>query len=45
VSGFLSIILSVIVLASPAAAIFTLIFLLSVSFMVSGIESIVVAFE
>jgi len=45
VSGFLAIVLSLIVLVNPAAAILTLVFLLSVSFMVSGIESIVVAFE
>jgi len=43
--GILAIILSVIVLASPAVAVLTLIFLLSVSFMVNGIESIVLAFE
>jgi uncharacterized membrane protein HdeD (DUF308 family) len=45
VTGFLAIILSLIVIANPAAAILTLVFLLSVSFMVSGIESIVLAFE
>ena len=45
VSGFLAIILSLIVLFNPAAAMVTLVFLLSVSFMVSGIESIVLAFE
>lgn len=44
-TGILAIILSVIVLVSPAVAILTLIFLLSVSFMVNGIESIVLAFE
>jgi uncharacterized membrane protein HdeD (DUF308 family) len=44
-AGILAIILSVIVLVSPAVAILTLIFLLSVSFMVNGIESIVLAFE
>ena len=44
-TGVLAIILSVIVLASPAVAVLTLIFLLSVSFMVNGIESIVLAFE
>ena len=44
-TGILAIILSIIVLASPAVAILTLIFLLSVSFMVNGIESIVLAFE
>jgi uncharacterized membrane protein HdeD (DUF308 family) len=44
-SGFLAMILSVIVLARPAVAILTLIFLLSVSFMVNGIESIVLAFD
>ena len=43
--GILAIILSVIVLASPAVAVLTLIFLLSVSLMVNGIESIVLAFE
>ena len=45
ISGFLAIILSLIVLLNPAAAILTLVVLLSVSFMVSGIESIVLAFE
>jgi uncharacterized membrane protein HdeD (DUF308 family) len=45
ISAFLSIILSIIVLASPAAAALTLVFLLSISFMVTGIESIVIAFE
>jgi uncharacterized membrane protein HdeD (DUF308 family) len=45
VSGSLAIILSLIVLLNPAAAILTLVFLLSISFMVSGIESIVLAFE
>jgi uncharacterized membrane protein HdeD (DUF308 family) len=44
-TGILAIILSVIVLASPAVAVLTLVFLLSVSFMVNGIESIVLAFE
>lgn len=44
-SGFLAMILSLIVLARPAVAILTLIFLLSVSFMINGIESIVLAFE
>jgi uncharacterized membrane protein HdeD (DUF308 family) len=44
-SGFLAMILSLIVLARPAVAILTLIFLLSVSFMISGVESIVLAFE
>jgi uncharacterized membrane protein HdeD (DUF308 family) len=44
-TGVLAIILSVIVLVSPAVAILTLVFLLSVSFMVNGIESIVLAFE
>ena len=44
-TGILAIILSVIVLVSPAVAVLTLIFLLSVSFMVNGIESIVLAFE
>ena len=44
-AGILAVILSVIVLVSPAVAILTLIFLLSVSFMVNGIESIVLAFE
>jgi uncharacterized membrane protein HdeD (DUF308 family) len=44
-AGILAIILSVIVLVSPAVAILTLIFLLSVAFMVNGIESIVLAFE
>lgn len=44
-SGFLAMILSVIVLVRPAVAILTLIFLLSVSFMVNGIESIVLAFD
>jgi uncharacterized membrane protein HdeD (DUF308 family) len=44
-SGFLAIILSVIVLVRPAVAILTLIFILSVSFMINGIESIVLAFE
>ena len=45
ISGFLAIILSIIVLVNPAAAILSLLFLLSVSFMISGIESIVLAFE
>ena len=45
VAGILAILLSVIVFVSPAVAILTLIFLLSVSFMVNGIESIVLAFE
>jgi uncharacterized membrane protein HdeD (DUF308 family) len=44
-AGILAIILSAIVLISPAVAILTLVFLLSVSFMVNGIESIVLAFE
>lgn len=44
-SGFLAMILSFIVLVRPAIAILTLIFLLSVSFMINGIESIVLAFE
>ena len=44
-SGFLAMILSVIVLVRPAVAVLTLIFLLSVSFMINGIESIVLAFE
>jgi uncharacterized membrane protein HdeD (DUF308 family) len=44
-TGILAIILSVIVLVSPAVAILTLIFLLSVSFMMNGVESIVLAFE
>jgi len=44
-TGVLAIILSVVVLVNPAAAILTLVFLLSVSFMVNGIESIVLAFE
>jgi uncharacterized membrane protein HdeD (DUF308 family) len=44
-AGILAIILSVTVLVSPAVAILTLVFLLSVSFMVNGIESIVLAFE
>ena len=44
-SGFLAIVLSLIVLVNPAAAILTLAFLLSVSFMGGGIESIVLAFE
>jgi uncharacterized membrane protein HdeD (DUF308 family) len=44
-SGFLAIILSLIVITRPAAAILTLVFLLSFSFMVDGIESIVLAFE
>jgi len=44
-AGILAILLSVIVFVSPAVAILTLIFLLSVSFMVNGIESIVLAFE
>ena len=43
--GILAILLSVIVLVSPAVAILTLISLLSVSFMINGIESIVLAFE
>jgi uncharacterized membrane protein HdeD (DUF308 family) len=45
ISGFLAIVLSFIVLINPAAAMLSLVFLLSVSFMVSGIESIVLAFE
>ncbi len=45
VSGFLAIIFSFIVLARPAIALLTLVFLLSVSFMAGGIESIVLAFE
>jgi len=45
ISGFLAIVLSLIVLVNPAAAILSLVFLLSVSFMISGIESIVLAFE
>lgn len=45
VSGLLAIILSFIVLARPAIALLSLVFLLSVSFMVGGIESIVLAFE
>lgn len=44
-TGILAIILSIIVLVSPAVAILTLIFLLSVSFMMNGIESTVLAFE
>ena len=44
-TGVLAIILSIVVLVNPAAAILTLVFLLSVSFMVNGIESIVLAFE
>jgi len=44
-TGILAIILSVIVLVSPSVAILTLIFLLSVSFMVNGIESVVLAFD
>jgi uncharacterized membrane protein HdeD (DUF308 family) len=44
-SGFLAITLSAIVLVRPAVAVLTLIFLLSVSFMINGIESIVLAFE
>ena len=44
-AGILAIILSGIVLVNPAVAILTLVFLLSVSFMVNGIESIVLAFE
>lgn len=44
-SGFLAMILSFIVLIRPGVAILTLIFLLSVSFMINGIESIVLAFE
>jgi uncharacterized membrane protein HdeD (DUF308 family) len=44
-TGILATVLSVIVFVSPAAAILTLVFLLSVSFMVNGIESIVLAFE
>jgi uncharacterized membrane protein HdeD (DUF308 family) len=44
-TGVLAIILSVVVLVNPAAAVLTLVFLLSVSFMVNGIESIVLAFE
>ena len=45
VSGLLAIILSLIVMATPAVAILSLVFLLSVSFMVGGVESIVLAFE
>ena len=44
-SGILAILFSVIVLVNPAAAVLTLVFLLSVSVMVNGIESIVLAFE
>jgi len=44
-TGILAIILSVVVLVSPAVAILTLVFLLSVAFMVNGVESIVLAFE
>jgi uncharacterized membrane protein HdeD (DUF308 family) len=44
-SGLLAMVLSLIVLLKPAVAILTLIFLLSVSFMINGIESIVLAFE
>lgn len=44
-AGVLAIILSVIVLVSPAVAMLTLVFLLSVSLLVNGIESIVLAFE
>lgn len=44
-TGVLAIILSVVVLVNPAAAMLTLVLLLSVSFMVNGIESIVLAFE
>jgi len=45
ISGILAMILSFIVLAEPAVAILTLVFLLSFSFMLNGIESIVLAFE
>ena len=45
VSGFLAIVFSFIVLSSPGIAILSLMFFLSVSFMVSGIESIVLAYE
>ena len=45
VTGTLAILLSVIVLVSPAVAVLTLVFLLSVAFMVNGIEGIVLAFE
>lgn len=45
ISGVLAMIFSGIVLVNPAAAILTLVFLLSVSFMTNGIESIVLAFE
>jgi uncharacterized membrane protein HdeD (DUF308 family) len=44
-NGILAILFSVIVLVNPAAAVLTLVFLLSVSVMVNGIESIVLAFE
>jgi len=44
-SGFLAMLLSLIVLVRPGVAILTLVFLLSLSFMVNGIESIVLAFE
>jgi uncharacterized membrane protein HdeD (DUF308 family) len=44
-TGILASLFSVIVLASPAVAVLTLVFLLSVSFMVNGIESLVLAFE
>lgn len=44
-AGILAIVLSGIVLVSAAVAILTLVFLLSVSLMVNGIESIVLAFE
>jgi uncharacterized membrane protein HdeD (DUF308 family) len=44
-TGILAIFLALIVLVSPAVAVLTLVFLLSVSFMVNGIESIVLAFE
>jgi len=44
-SGILAILFSVIVLVNPVIAVLTLVFLLSVSVMVNGIESIVIAFE
>jgi uncharacterized membrane protein HdeD (DUF308 family) len=45
ISGVIAIILSLIVMTNPAIAILSLVFLLSVSFMMGGVESIVLAFE
>ena len=45
ISGVIAIILSLIVMTNPAVALLSLVFLLSVSFVMGGVESIVLAFE